>query len=656
MRIGVDYYPEHWPEERWPLDARLMREAGISLVRVAEFAWCRLEPREGSYDFGWLDRALAMLHGEGIQVVVGIPTAAPPAWLHERYPDIYPMDARRHPLGFGTRRQRCLNNPALRSSASALTAAMADHFADNPAVIGWQIDNELEANLCYCDVCAAGFRDWLRARYGALPKLNEAWGTIFWGQEYSGWSQIPLPWEARCGLSHNPSLKLDYRRFASESTVVFHDLLAAILRRLAPAHFITHNCMGLHDTLDYHRLAENLDFVSWNNYPVNYWDEDGPHQALAHDVMRGLKRRNFWIMEEQSGIAAWERMSRRPAPGQIRAWAWQAVGHGADAVIFFRWRSCLYGTEQHWQGILDHDGLPRRRYREIALFGREIGEVSPALDESAPGNQVAILNSYEQNWALQIQPQAEGLGWWEQVRRFYDSLSRLGVPADLAPIEADLETYRLIIVPSWYLLTEEAARRLTVYVQGGGTLILNPRTGVKNANNTCHPLALPGFLADLAGLEIDDYDPLGRSSSLVRLAGGEEFAVSVWADALTLRGAEVFASYSAPPFSGEPAIARREFGRGTVYYCGTFGEPAFYDTFLGRTLTALGVPGLPGLPAGIDASWRTKDGARFLFLVNEAAEEKTVRLPEDLAVLLGPAVRAGAVNLPAYGVGIYQGR
>lgn len=652
MRVGVDYYPEHWEEERWRTDARLMREAGISVVRLAEFSWCKLEPEEGKYDFSWLDRALDVLYGEGIQAVLGTPTATPPAWLHQRY-DIYPRDARRYPLGFGTRLQRCLNHPVMRRYSRLITEAMVGHYAQHPAVIGWQTDNEFEANLCYCDICADLFRQWLQRKYGSLEALNKAWGTIFWSQEYTNWSQIPLPWMARCGQAHNPSLWLDYRRFASESTVSFQREQVEIIRRLAPHHFITHNFMGLHDSVDYFALAKELDFVSWDNYPGGNWKEAG-HADLAHEVMRGIKGKNFWVMEQQSGIPGWDRIGRRPAPGQIRAWAWQAVAHGADAVVFFRWRSCLYGTEQYWHGILNHDGIPRRRYREVARFAEEMNGLNAELDGTTIRHQVAILNSYEQNWALQIQPQVDGLGWWDQVRRYHYSLKRLGVGVDVVPLDTDLSRYRLVIAPSWYIVTEGDAQRLTDYVQRGGILVLNPRTGVKNEHNVCRTEPLPALLTELAGVEVDDYDPLGNDENRVRLHTGEEFTTSVWADALILRGAEQIATYTRSIFSGEPAIARHRYGKGTVYTFGTFGEPALYDTLLGRMLDEAQVQRLLGIPSGVDACWREKEGVRYLLLVNLNGEEHTVPVPQKAEPLLGSAPQAGMVRLSPYEVGIYR--
>ncbi len=659
MRIGVDYYPEHWEETRWPVDAKLMREAGITIVRLAEFAWCKMEPVEGHFDFSWLDRAITTLHKEGVQVILGTPTATPPAWLHEKYPDIYPADARKYRLGFGTRLQRCMNHPDMRRYSRQITQAMASHYTKNPAVVGWQIDNEFEGNLCYCDICAEKFRDWLKGKYGTLENLNKTWGTIFWSQEYSKWSQIPLPWVVRCGQSHNPSLWLDYRRFASETTISFQHEQVEIIRRLAPHHFITHNFMGLSDSVDYFELAKDLDFVAWDNYPGGGW-QSASSQNMPHDIMRGIKQKNYWMMEQQSNIPGWEKMARRPYMGRIRAWAWQAVAHGADTVIFFRWRSCLYGTEQYWHGILNHDGKPRRRYKEIARFGKELKDSTTFLDNTIVQNEIAILNSYEQNWSLQIQPQVDGLSWWNQMRHFYNSLTRLGLNCDIVPITVDLTQYKLVILPSWYVLTEVDAKRLSDYVKKGGTLILNPRTGVKTQFNTCHSMPLPSLVSELAGLEIDDYDPLGNATAKIQMNKGKKFTVTVWADALLLHQAQPIATYLDENFAGEPAIALNQYGKGKVYTFGTYGEPNFYDYLLDEIISKTGITWLGEVPkrrhemSHVEISWRVKENLRFLFLINLSNKTETIKLSGNPKTILGQPVKNKAVKLPPFEVGIYQ--
>lgn len=654
MKVGADYYPEQCDESCWPTDVELMARAGISVVRMAEFAWSRMEPIEGQFEFDWLDRILDRLQGAGIEAVLGTPTSTPPAWLHARYPEIYPTDQRQYRLGFGTREQRCLNNPDMRTHGRRIVEAMAQRYAQHPAVIGWQTDNEFSANLCYCPVCAEAFRAWLRKKYGSLDAINAAWGTSFWSQEYSAWEHIPLPWQAKCGDHHNPSLQLEFRRFQSQAAVEFQQEQIDIIRKQAPGHFITHNMMGLHNAMDYYALGRNLDFVSWDYYPITPWGDDLFGSPLACDVMHGIKQQNVWVMEQQNGITGWNTMGRRPTDNWLRCAAWQAVAHGADAVVFFRWRTSCHGTEQYWHGVLNHDGQPRRRYRAVARFCKEMHSLSPALDVTTPRAEVAILNAYDQHFTMDVQPQAEGLKIWEQVGRYYRPLKQMGLNVAVVPPNVDLSQYKVVIAPGWYILTEEDAARFTQYASQGGTLILGARTGVKDALNACRAEPLPSLLREAAGIEVDDYDPLGKAENTIRIEDGKEYTVSVWADALMLKGAEPVAYYADSIYAGEPAISRNAFGLGTVYYLGTFGEPAMYDALLGHILGEAGLSSQMQVPEGVDINWREDGSHRYLFLINFNDSERTLAVPEGMKPLLGDAPSDGLVTLPGCGVCIYQ--
>jgi len=644
MILGVDYYPEHWEEERWPVDAKLMQEAGITVVRLAEFAWSRLEPSEGRFQFDWLDRALDVLSQRAIRAVLGTPTAAPPAWLIEKHRDILPVDELRLPREFGARLHRCLSHPKFREHSRAITEAMATHYADHPAVIGWQTDNELTGNRCYCEHCAQGFRQWLRGKYSSLDALNEAWGTVFWSQEYTAWSQIPLPWRTACGaMAHNPSLLLDYHRFASDTTVAFQREQVEILRKHCPKHFVTHNFMGLHDTVDYYDLAADLDFVSWDNYPSE-------SAALPHDVMCGIRRRNFWVMEERSGHTGWNQMSAIPRPGQIRAWAWQAVGHGADAVVFFRWRSCRSGTEQFWQGVLNHDAEPGRRYRELAQLGEELKRFGPELDGTQPRSDVAILYSYEQIWALQVQPQAAGFSYRLWLERYHEGLSRLGVSADVISTSADFSDYKLVICPPLFLLGDELAARLVRYVADGGRLIVSARTGVKDQGNIARTEPLPGPLAGVLGVLVEEYDAIGEGANVIELRDGARFRATIWCDVLRDDGAQVVARYIRDFYARRPAITAHCYGNGKAYYVGTMPEERFYRHFLRGIVEELALPHVPGLPKGVEVARRQGDRGTIMVLTNLSPQTQQVALKDPCEDLHARAIVTRGVTLEPFGV------
>jgi len=655
MRLGVDYYPEHWHEDRWKIDAKLMRDAGFSVVRLAEFAWSRLEPSEEVYDFSWLDRAIDTLDDAGIKTVLGTPTAAPPAWMIERYPDILPVDVQGVQQGFGARLHRCFSNPHYREYARAVTVAMVDHYKGWPQVIGWQTDNELGEGpaRCVCDTCAERFRQWLKRKYGTLDTLNAQWGAYFWSQEYRAWHQIPAPRQTPYGqVYHNPSLLLDYWRFVSDLIVEFHREQARIVKAIAPHQFVTHNMMGLHcHSYDHFAFGAEVDFVSWDNYPPPTGSV-----AMAHDLMRGIKGANFWVMEEKSGPTGALKMSPTPRPGQIRMWTWQAVARGADAVVYFRWRSCRGGAEQFWHGILNHDAVPRRRYREIKEVGAEFEQLSPAVAGTTVENDVAIVYSYDQVWAHNIQPQTDGLTYWLHGEKFHSAFSRAGVGVDIIGLSADFSKYKLVIFPSLFLLDEKIANRIVGYIKNGGWALLTARTGVKNWNNLAWDKPLPGLLAECAGIEIDEYDAISnRGQNGVRTADGKEYSVTIWCDIIDLKGAEPLARYTGDFYKDRPAITVNQCGSGRAYYLGTVPEDAWYRDMVQIYVKELSLADYPGLPEGVEASWRVAPDKKLLFLVNITGEERCAPLHGKFRNLLGEPGASekpvtGQVTMPSYGV------
>jgi len=433
MLIGVDYYPEHWPRDRWETDARLMKEAGFNVVRLAEFSWINMEPEEGRFEFGWLDEAVTLLGRHGIRVILGTPTAVMPAWVARKYPETLRQQPDATRIVWGGRKHNCFTSGAYRLLSERITRAMAEHFASSPHVIGWQTDNEFGGGECHCDTCLAGFQDWLRRKYGTLDALNRAWGNHFWGLNFTTWGEITFP-DNRTGemwAMGNPSACLDFKRFTSWLRVRFQADQVRILRAICPDDFVTHNFMGLFSDLDYYDLAEDLDFVTWDNYPIWFDEPDIPYSAsLAADVMRGLKSKNFMIMEQTAGPCGWGSFGRNPWPGEIRKIAYQQLAHGSDGQIWFRWRTCTVGREQYWHGLLGHDGRPLRRYDEAAQTAREFRKLEDRLRGTTVVSDVAILYDYDNLWSLGFQPGYEGNSLQAAILRYYNALSRVGVNAD----------------------------------------------------------------------------------------------------------------------------------------------------------------------------------------------------------------------------------
>ncbi|WP_324715556.1 beta-galactosidase [Carboxydochorda subterranea] len=691
MWIGADYYPEQWPKERWPLDAELMARAGFRVVRLAEFAWARMEPEEGRFTFDWLDEALEVLGRHGIQAVLGTPTATPPAWLVQAHPEILPVDEDGVRVGFGGRRHYCPNSPEYLRHVERIVEAMAHRYGQHPGVMAWQIDNELGGHrtACFCDTCRSAFQEWLRERYGSLDALNEAWGTAFWSQAYTSWQQIPLP--GRTVAVHNPSLRLDHARFVSDAYARFLRRQVAILRRGAPHHRITTNFMGLFEDLDYFSLAGPLDFVSWDNYPgfrPAPGEASGAAVALSADLMRSLRHRRFWVMEQQAGPTGWDGLiDPAPRPGQLRLWTWQAVAHGAEAVLYFRWRTATKGAEQFWHGILDHHGRPGRRYEEIRGTAEELGLLPGWLEQAVPRTPVAILMSYDDRWAWRIQPQNAGLTFEARLLSWYRAMWRRGVgvgivrAGDRLPLGpgsgAPAEGFRIVVVPSLMSLTPEGASRIEGFARSGGVVIVGPRTGIKDQANAVYPLPPPGPLAGVCGVTVEEYDsfPVGKRIP-VRLQlprpDLEEGAPAgpvlqgtgaVWCDVLAPQGARAVGWYTADHLAGRPAVTVHPVGRGAVVYVGTLLDPQLQEAIVDWALERAGVEtplSAPDSQAAVLASdveavlWDGPGGRSALFLLNHGAQAATAHLRGRWVDAFTRAPAGPGVTLDPYGVTVLE--
>jgi len=628
IRLGVAYYPEQWPRERWRTDAAMMAEAGLSVARIGEFAWSLLEPEPGRFELDWLAEAVGILAEAGLDVILGTPTAAPPAWLVDAHPEILPMDDDGRRQDFGHRRHYCPNQPAFQAATTRVVGELLCCFGRDPRVIGWQIDNEF-AGRCYCETCHRRFQVWLRDRYESLEQLNASWGTAFWSQTYSRWEQIPLPQPPPRDPS--PSLALDYRRFMSDSYVAYQALQARMLREHSQGQFVTHNLMGFgFPEIDYNRLAKDLDLVGWDNYPTLYKAGGWFSAALAADAMRGLKRRPFWVLEQEAGPVGWGLMES-PAPGQVRLWTYQAVAHGAEAVLFFRWRTARFGTEQHWHGILDADGGARRRYRDLRRLSSELEALAPRLHSATAAGGAALLHDYDSRFALQVQAINTELAYELTMLRHYEALRKLGLGVDVLADCSGLDGYPMVVAPSLYLAGPDRADELRQYVAAGGTLVLAPRTAVKDAHNAVPERPLPAWLDELCGLTVADYQSVPPAQG-ARIAGDGAARVEGefrgWYEELDVAGARVLASYLDGPFAGSAAITERRVGRGRVLYIAGAATQETLDSVYAYVAEELNLNVMRPPPEVEVVRLQSASNGELLFLLNHSDRKQEFRLGE----------------------------
>lgn len=666
MLFGADYYPEHWPKERWKTDARLMREANINVVRMAEFSWALLEPCEGSYDFSWLDEIIEILSSEGIQTVLGTPTAAPPIWLSEHYPRTLMRDRNGQARGFGSRRHYCYNSPNYQELTRNIVRKMTQHYQNHPHIIAWQIDNEFgchDTTRCYCSNCRYAFQQWLKAKYQTLSELNREWGTVFWSQTYDAWQQIPLPAHGTCHDSddflhgYNPGLLLDFYRFSSDSVVGYQRLQADEIRMFSKVP-VTHNCMGNFNDIDYFKLGRDLDFISWDNYPTMQWKTSSYKEvAMTHDLMRGIKNKSFWVMEQQSGPCGWSTMGSTPRPGQLRLWTYQAAAHGAEAIVYFRWRSCTVGTEQYWHGILDHDGIPRRRYTEIKKTGAELKELDRLMAGSEVISEAALIHSYDNHWSHSFQRHALSFDYEKLIASYHGALLSRNLSCDIIGIHHDLSSYKLVIMPAFNLMNEAAKEKTEAYVRDGGTLLVTFRSGTKTWNNAMTTQTLPGYFKALAGIEVYEFDgvPDGRKTEVTATFG--KVQAGIWCEILKPVTATAIGTYDSEYYRGEAAITVNTFGKGKVYYvgCGLFDEGI--EALMAQVAENTGIkPLLPECIDGVEVTKRATGSGIFYTVLNHNACEIKISIPGDYTELINRVELNGALRLAPYDIAVLKER
>lgn len=610
---GGDYNPEQWPEAVWLEDVRLMREAGVNLVSLGVFAWSRLEPAPGEYDFAWLDRVMDLLHAHGIGVNLATATASPPPWLAALHPESLPLRADGTRVWPGSRQAYCPSSTAFRAAASALARRLAQRYGAHPALKMWHVGNEYgcHTSACYCDHCAEAFRLWLRARYSNLEALNAAWTTDFWSQRYGDWGHICPPRQAP--YMPNPAQVLDWQRFCSDNLLECFEAEARIVRAATPEVPVATNFMGFFKPLDYWRWAERQDLIANDIYPDPSQPQAAAESAMTADLMRSLGRGKPWlIMEQVAGQVQWRARNALKRPGQMRLWSYQALARGASGVMFFQWRASKGGGERFHGAMLGHSGTDSRVWREVCALGQELR----GLPLGAPSSKVAILHDWESWWALEGEGHPARMGLMPLVRAWYAPLYAHNLIADFAHPSDDLTRYKAVFAPNLHLLSAKAAQNLEEYVAGGGTLVVGAYSGIVDTANQIHLPGYPGALRRVLGLRVEEFDVLPEGGTLpVDTLGGERFEGEVWADVIHLEGARALAHFADGFAAARPAVTEHRFGRGHALYIGTQPQSDGLDWVLGHALRVAGVPGAPAEP-GVERVTRGSGAERIEFWLN----------------------------------------
>jgi beta-galactosidase len=641
---GGDYNPEQWPETTWAQDIRLMAEAGVNLVTVGVFSWSRLQPAPGELSAGWLDRVLDLLAEAGIDVDLATGTASPPPWLVAAHPEILPVTIDGRRLAPGARQHYCPSAPAFRAAAVDLAARMARRYAGHPAVTMWHVGNEYGCHVpaCYCQLSAEAFRGWLRARYGELGRLNEAWGGAVWSQDYTSWDQVEPPRTAPTFA--NPAQQLDFARFSSGELLACYRAERDVVAAHSPGTPVTTNFMSLFRPVDQFRWAAEIDVVSVDSYPDPADPEAHLLSAMTCDLTRSVGGGRPWVLMEQApGAVNWRTVNVPKAPGQYRALSLQAVARGGDAVLSFQWRASATGAEKFHSGMLPHAGTGSRVWREVVALGADLGRLAPVAGRPVPA-EVAMLLDWESWWALELDPHPARLRLTELLRTFYRPLFETGVNADFAHPESDLSKYRLVLVPALYLVSDAGADNVGRFVADGGTLLMSFFSGIVDPSDRIRLGGYPAPWRDLLGLRVEEFAPLPEGA-LVRLDGAPgtgDGVGRVWQDAIDLLGAEPLLSYGDGHLVGRAAATRHPYGQGEAFYLGTLPDRATLRALAERVFRRAGVAFRTDVPPGVEAVRR----GGYLFVISHLDHPVSLDLGGrslDLLTtdIVGPSVALG---------------
>lgn len=633
MKLGVCYYPEHWPEEMWPKDAAEMHKMGISLVRIGEFAWSRIQPDRHRFDWSWLDRAIDTLAKAGLKVIIGTPSATPPRWLITERPDILAVDAAGAPRNFGSRRHYCFSSSYYRDEAAKMAGHLAERYGHHPAVYGWQIDNEYgchETVVSYSKNATVAFREWCAEKYKDINELNRAWGNVFWSMEYTRWDDILPP--VQTVTEPNPAHTLDWRRFSSDQVTKFNQAQVQVIRKASPSAKIMHNSMGFFTEYDHYDLAKDLDGIGWDSYPLGALDKyNFPESskkswvrtghpdmaAFHHDLYRGIGT-SFWgVLEQQPGPVNWADHNPVPLPGMVRLWSLEAFAHGADFVSYFRWRQFPRAQEQMHAGLKRPDNSLSQGGKEAITVSEELSKLQVA--QTTPQAPIALIFDYESQWLFETQPQGQNFSYISLVFEWYSACRKLGLNIDVVGKNANLSGYKGILVPSLPISDDKFIEKVKGF---DGFVVFGPRTCSKTSEFSIPAELAPGGLRKTLGFKVCDVESL-RDGLNVAVEGKDlKGSFTIWREYIEIDGCEVIAKTK----DGAPAVLAAK----QLFYVAGWPDEALLESLFLRLTKSAGLK-----VSRLEAGLRYRHFGDLSFAFNYGPEAVEVSLPDNANIVLG---------------------
>lgn len=659
---GGDYNPEQWSEDVWEEDMRLFALAGIDIVTLNVFSWASLQPDEHTYCFEKLDKIMDLVEKNGLKVCMATSTAAHPAWMAKKYPDILRTEFNGMKRKFGSRHNSCQNSPTYQKYSVLLAKKLAERYKDRKCIVAWHVSNEYGGE-CYCENCEKAFRVWLKDKYKTIEELNRAWNTAFWGHTFYEWDEIVLPNLLSEHFAENRTtfqgISLDYRRFNSEGMLHCFKAEYEAIKSVIPDAKITTNLMGFYKPLDYQMWANEMDFISWDNYPAN--EDPYARIAMNHDLMRGIKGgQPFVLMEQTPSVTNWLAYNALKRPNVMRLWSYQAMAHGADAIMFFQMRRSIGACEKYHGAVIDHVGNENTRvFREIAKLGEELKQLGSKTLGSTMDSKVAVVVDWDNWWALEYSagPSCD-LKYLDEVFGYYRALEEQNYSVDLIGVNDDLSKYEVVIAPILYMTKGSYDEKIREYVKNGGTFITTFFSGIVDEHDLVITGGYPGHLRDILGIWVEEIDALPAGTTNAFTYEGKEYEAKLLCDIMHLEGAKALATYEKDFYANTPVLTVNEYGKGKAYYVGTRSSEDFYQTFLKERLEEKGIrPVLEVEGVGIEATERIKGDERYLFVLNHNDTEGTFVMPKaKVDLLTGRTYTKGeVVTIPAKEVMILEG-
>ena len=638
MIYGADYNPDQWQDRPDILkeDMRLMKLAGCNEMTLGIFAWSRLEPEEGVFDFSFLDKAMGDIYSSGGRVILATPSGARPAWLAQKYPEVLRVRLDGIRNEFGVRENHCFTSPVYRTKVRIINEKLAERYAGHPALIAWHISNEYGGD-CRCPLCRAAFREWLKAKYGTLERLNREWWTAFWSHTFTDWEQIVPP--GPLGDTGLHGLDLDWRRFVTDQTADFMNAEIDAVRKFTPDVPVTTNLMGFFYDLDYRKLSQSIDFVSWDSYPQWRGTEscdisEAIHTAMAHDLTRSLKKRPFFLMESTPSLTNWHEYNKLKRPGMNELSSLQAVAHGADSVQYFQWRKSRGSCEKFHGAVVDHTGTENTRvFKEVSALGDRLKGLDFIVG-TMPNVKTALLYDWDNRWALD---NSQGFANKDKkilqtLGSYYSALWKRGIDTDIIGAADSFDNYRLIIAPMRYSVSEELSDKLKKFVKSGGTLLFTYISAMVNENDLCYLGGFPGAkLGELFGIWNEEIDTLYPNDRNTVNYENTEYSAIDYCELIHTHTAVTLAAYSQDFYSGMPALTVNEYGKGKAYYQAFRDDGTFADMLVSRLLKECGISGaLDGkLPEGVTAHSRSDGENTYVFVQNFSDNEKKIETKSE---------------------------